>query len=173
MKVFRAALAVLFFAGTLSAAQAATSALSAEANSAYLLENSKKKGVVVLPDGLQYNILHNGFGKRPGINDLVTVQYTGWLINGTMFDGTEEALPAQFKVTDVIPGWTQALLLMREGDKWHLVIPPTLGYGARGAGQGVIPPNQTLVFDVTLVATTTPKEPDKKPDTSSPGNGAD
>ena len=62
--------------------------------------------------------------------------------------------------------------LMREGDKWHLVIPPTLGYGARGAGQGAIPPNQTLVFDVTLISTTTPKEPDKKPDTST-GNGED
>lgn len=171
MKVFRALLATLAVAGTLlSAAQAANTALSAEANTAYLRANAAKKGVVVLPDGLQYNILHNGFGKRPGITDLVTVQYTGWLINGTMFDGTEAALPAQFKVTDVIPGWTQALMLMREGDKWHLVIPPTLGYGARGAGQGAIPPNQTLVFDVELVATTTPKEPDKKPDTST-GNG--
>ncbi len=172
MKVFRAVLAALVVAGFASAAQAANSALSAEANTAYLQANAKKKGVVVLPSGLQYNILHNGFGKRPGITDLVTVYYTGWLINGTMFDGTEASLPAQFKVTDVIPGWTQALLLMREGDVWHLVIPPHLGYGARGAGQGAIPPNQTLVFEVTLVATTTPKEPDKKPDTST-GNSED
>jgi len=173
MKVFRAALAALAVAGTLlSAAQAANTALSVEANNAYLQANATKKGVVVLPSGLQYNIIHNGFGKRPGITDLVTVQYTGWLINGTMFDGTEESLPAQFKVTDVIPGWTQALLLMREGDKWHIVVPPHLGYGARGAGQGAIPPNQTLVFDVTLVATTTPKEPEKKPDTST-GNSED
>src|ERR1700741_642484 len=99
MKAFRAVLAVLAVWGTLSAAEAANSALSADANTAYLRANAAKKGVVVLPDGLQYNIIHNGFGKRPGLTDLVTVQYTGWLINGTMFDGTEESLPAQFKVT--------------------------------------------------------------------------
>jgi FKBP-type peptidyl-prolyl cis-trans isomerase len=166
MKAFRAVLAALAVAGTLSAAHAATSSLSAEANSAYLADNAKKKGVVVLPSGLQYSIVHNGFGKRPTPTDMVTVYYTGQLINGTVFDGTEEGLPAQFKVTGVILGWTQALLLMREGDKWHIVVPSQLAYGARGAGQGAIPPNQTLIFDVTLVSTTTPKEEEKKPDTS-------
>jgi len=167
MKAFRAVLAVLILAGMASGASAAVSSLSAEANTAYLAENAKKPGVVVRPNGLQYKIVHNGFGKRPLPTDMVTVYYTGTLINGTTFDGTEAGLPAQFKVTDLIPGWTEALELMREGDQWHIVIPPNLGYGARGAGGGTIPPNQVLVFDLTLVTVTTPKEdPDKKPDTS-------
>jgi FKBP-type peptidyl-prolyl cis-trans isomerase FklB len=167
MRAFRAVLAALVFAGMTSGAHAATSSLSPDANAAYLAANAKKPGVVVRPNGLQYKIVHNGFGKRPLPTDMVTVYYTGTLINGTTFDGTEAGLPAQFKVTDLIPGWTEALELMREGDQWHIVIPPNLGYGARGAGGGTIPPNQVLVFDLTLVTVTTPKEdPDKKPDTS-------
>ena len=166
MKAFRAVLAAIALAGSVFSAHAATSALSVESNNAYLAANAAKKGVVVLPSGLQYNIIHSGFGKRPTPTDMVTVYYTGRLINGTMFDGTEEGLPAQFKVTGVIVGWTQALLLMREGDKWHIVLPPSLAYGARGAGQGVVPPNQVLDFDVELISTTTPKEEEKKPDTS-------
>ena len=173
MSVFRSVLAAIVIAGSLGAAEAATSSLSIDANNAFLAANAKKRGVVVMPDGLQYQIVHNGFGTRPKPTDLVTVYYTGSLINGTTFDGTEPGLPAQFKVTDLITGWTEALLLMREGDQWHLVIPPNLAYGARGAGQGAIPPNQTLVFDLTLVKVTTPKEEPKKPDDSSPGNGAE
>ncbi len=121
---------------------------------------------------MQYKIVHNGFGKRPLPTDIVTVYYTGTLINGTTFDGTEAGLPAQFKVTDLIPGWTEALLLMREGDVWHIVIPANLAYGARGAGQGAIPPNQVLVFDLTLVKVT-PPPPDKdkdKPESTATGN---
>ena len=79
------------------------------------------------------------------------VYYTGTLINGTIFDGTSPGLPATFKVNSVIPGWIEALQLMREGDHWQLVIPPNLGYGARGVGDGLIPPNQTLVFDLKLI----------------------
>jgi FKBP-type peptidyl-prolyl cis-trans isomerase FklB len=173
MRAFRAVLAVLVLAGMTSGAHAAMSSLSPDANAAYLADNAKKPGVVVRPNGLQYKIVHNGFGKRPLPTDMVTVYYTGTLINGTTFDGTEAGLPAQFKVTDLIPGWTEALELMREGDQWHIVIPPNLGYGARGAGGGTIPPNQTLVFDLTLLTVTTPKEdPDKKPDTST-GNEPD
>jgi FKBP-type peptidyl-prolyl cis-trans isomerase len=119
-----------------------------------------------------YKILHNGFGKRPAPTDIVTVYYTGSLINGTVFDGTEEGLPAQFKTSALIPGWTEALEMMREGDQWHIVIPANLAYGSRGAGNGAIPPNQVLVFDVTLITVTTPKEQPKE-DTDHPGNGAE
>src|ERR1700743_1737036 len=106
MKAFRAGLAVLAVAATVSIAHAASSSLSAEANAAYLAANGAKKGVMTLPRGLQYSIMHNGVGKRPTPRDVVTVYYTGKLINGTVFDGTEEGLPAQLKVTDVITGWT-------------------------------------------------------------------
>jgi len=151
---------------------AGSSALSVEANAAFLAANAAKPGVIVRPSGLQYRIVHNGFGKRPGPLDTVTVYYTGSLINGNVFDGTEPGLPAQMKVTEVIPGWTEALSLMREGDQWQIVIPANLAYGARGAGNGAIPPNQTLIFDLTLVAVTPYKEPPKQDDESSSGSGA-
>ena len=156
---------------TLATAQvkAADPSLSPEANAAYLASNSAKPGVVVRPSGLQYSIIKNGFGKRPLPTDTVTVSYTGMLINGKVFDGTEPMTPAQFTVNKLIPGWTEALGLMREGDKWHLVIPSDLAYGARGAGDGMIPPNQTLVFDMELLST----KPAEKgpPDQDDEGNG--
>jgi FKBP-type peptidyl-prolyl cis-trans isomerase FklB len=146
--------------------KAADPALSADANSAYLAANSHKPGVVVRPSGLQYNILKNGFGKRPLPTDTVSVNYTGTLINGRVFDGTEPTTPAQFTVNKLIPGWTEALSLMREGDKWHLVIPSNLAYGARGAGDGLIPPNQVLIFDMELLSTAPAKKgpPGSDPD---------
>jgi FKBP-type peptidyl-prolyl cis-trans isomerase len=163
----------MFFAALVfsTAASAAVSSLSPEANQQFLAEFAKQPGVIVRPSGLMYKIEHNGFGKRPAPTDLVTVYYTGSLINGTVFDGTEPNLPAQFKTSALIPGWTEALEMMREGDQWRIVVPANLAYGARGSGQGAIPPNQALVFDVTLVSVTTPKEqpPD---DEGSPGNGA-
>jgi len=143
-------------------AGAADDALSAAANQAYLAANAKKKGVIVRPDGLQFRILQNGFGKHPGPTDTVEVYYTGRLINGTVFDGTSPGLPASFRVNSVIQGWIEALQIMREGDHWQVVIPASLGYGARGQGNGLIPPNQTLVFDLRLVSTTpAPKKGDK------------
>ena len=162
MRVVTAVLAALAFAALARPAGAAVSSLGPEANAKFLADNSHQPGVVTRPSGLQYKILHNGYGKRPLLNDVVTVYYTGSLINGQMFDGTEAGLPAQLKVSGVIPGWTEALMLMREGDKWHIVIPANLAYGARGAGQGAIPPNQVLVFDLELLAAMTPKEPPKK-----------
>ena len=126
------------------------------------MANAKKKGVIVRPSGLQFKILQNGFGKRPGATDTVSVYYTGSLINGTVFDGTSPGLPYSTKVTDVIPGWIEALEIMREGDHWQLVIPANLGYGNRGMGDGTIPPNQTLVFDLKLISTTpAPKKGEK------------
>jgi len=149
---------------------AADPRLSQEANAAFLAANAKKPGVIIRPDGLQFKIIQNGFGKRPQITDSVEVYYTGALINGRVFDGTSPGLPASFKVNQVIPGWTEALQLMREGDHWQLVIPSPLGYGARGAGDA-IPPDQVLVFDMTLVSTTpAPRrgEPGYVPDPNDP-----
>jgi FKBP-type peptidyl-prolyl cis-trans isomerase len=143
-------------------AGAADDALSAASNQAFLAANAKKPGVIVRPDGLQFKILRNGFGKRPYLTDSARVYYTGMLINGTVFDGTSPGLPATFKVNAVIPGWIEAMTLMREGDHWQLVIPPNLAYGDRGAGNGTIPPNQVLIFDLQLISTPpAPKRGDK------------
>ncbi|MGD0192436.1 MAG: FKBP-type peptidyl-prolyl cis-trans isomerase [Rhizomicrobium sp.] len=147
-----------------ASAHAADSSLSAQANAAFLAANSQKPGVVVRPSGLQYRILTSGYGKRPASVDSVTVYYTGTLINGTRFDATEAGLPATFVANQLIPGWTEALELMREGDHWQIVIPPNLGYGNRGAGDGAIPPNQTLVFDLELVKVTPPKKDEQDQD---------
>jgi FKBP-type peptidyl-prolyl cis-trans isomerase len=157
-------------AGPAAAPAAPDPALSAQANAAYLTTNAQKKGVIVKPDGLQIRIVQSGFGKRPMATDTVEVYYTGALINGRVFDGTSPGLPASFKVNQVIAGWTEALQLMREGDHWQLVIPSNLGYGARGAG-AMIPPDQALVFDITLVSTTpAPRrgEPGYIPDPNDP-----
>lgn len=146
-----------------SVALTADNSLSVQANEAFLAANAKKPGVVTQPSGLQYRIVHSGFGKRPGPLDSVDVNYTGTLINGTVFDKTEQGMPAHLKVNGVIPGWTEALEIMREGDEWELVIPAPLAYGTRGAG-GVIPPNQTLLFDLELVKVTPPPPKDEKED---------
>lgn len=142
-------------------ARADDPSLSPEANAAYLAANAKKPGVMVEPSGLQHRALHTGFGKRPHGTDVVTVNYKGTLINGKVFDATEPGLPAQFTVNKLIPGWTEALELMREGDEWELVIPSGLAYGAHGAGNGAIPPNQTLVFDLTLISVSPPPKDEK------------
>jgi len=159
--IFLAALLAVSTVG----AEAADSSLSPQANAAYLAAYAKKPGVIVRPSGLEYRILQSGFGARPTAYDIVSVYYTGTLINGKRFDATEPGFPAGFPVNKVIPGWTEALELMREGDHWELVIPANLAYGTRGAGDAV-PPNQTLVFDVQLVKVTHPSK-DKEGDDSS------
>lgn len=160
--MMRMAMLAAGFAALLAVpAQAVDISLSPEANAAFLAANAKKPGVIVEPSGLQHRAIHNGFGKRPEATDLVTVNYRGTLIDGKVFDATEPGLPAQFTVNKLIPGWTEALQLMREGDEWELVIPAKLAYGARGAGSA-IPPNQTLIFDLTLISVAPPpKEPDQ------------
>lgn len=135
-------------------AMAATYDLSTESNRLFLADNAAKPGVVVRPSGLEYRVLHAGTGKSiAGGDDLVTVAYKGWLIDGTVFDQTKPGQAAQFPAGRLIPGWVEALSLMHEGDEWELVIPARLAYGARGAGN-VIPPYQTLVFDMRLIAVT-------------------
>ncbi len=124
--------------------------LSLEKNVAFLEENKGKPGVQVTASGLQYRILAEGSGPKPGATSQVSVHYTGRLIDGTVFDSSEGGPPAKFPVNRLIKGWTEALQLMPEGSKWELVIPQDLAYGARGAGED-IPPYQTLVFDVEMV----------------------
>lgn len=118
---------------------------------AFLTENAKRDGIKVTESGLQYEVLESGKGDSPKASDNVEVHYTGKLIDGTVFDSSvERGVPASFGVTQVIPGWVEALQLMHEGDKWRLYIPSDLAYGPNGAG-GVIGPNMTLIFDVELL----------------------
>uniref|UniRef100_UPI0025B705E8 FKBP-type peptidyl-prolyl cis-trans isomerase n=1 Tax=uncultured Duncaniella sp. TaxID=2768039 RepID=UPI0025B705E8 len=101
--------------------------------------------------GLQYMVEKEGTGMRPSAADEVTVHYTGKLLDGTVFDSSvDRGVPATFGVTQVIPGWVEALQLMKAGSKWRLHIPSQLAYGPNGAG-GVIGPNATLIFDVELI----------------------
>jgi FKBP-type peptidyl-prolyl cis-trans isomerase FklB len=113
--------------------------------------NKTKKGVVTLPSGLQYEVITQGTGKKPGKTDQVTVDYEGKLVNGQVFDSSyKRGQPATFPVNGVIPGWTEALQLMNEGSTWMLTIPANLAYGESGAG-GLIGPNETLIFKVHLI----------------------
>lgn len=119
---------------------------------AFLAENKSKPGVVVLPSGLQYKIIQAGTGTKPGKTDTVTVEYTGTLVNGTVFDSTDKAgKPATFQVSQVIPGWTEALQLMPAGSTWEIYVPSNLAYGPRSVG-GPIGPNEALVFKVHLIS---------------------
>jgi FKBP-type peptidyl-prolyl cis-trans isomerase FklB len=115
-------------------------------------ENASRKGVITTDSGLQYEIIETGQGNTPGQEDKVTVHYTGTLLDGRKFDSSRDrGQPATFPVNGVIPGWTEVLQLMKEGDRWRVFIPFQLAYGERGAGD-VIPPFATLVFDVELIS---------------------
>ena len=123
-----------------------------EESKAFLENNKKSEGVSVTTSGLQYKVLTAGKGKAPLATDNVTVHYTGKLVDGTVFDSSvSRGEPASFAVNQVIPGWTEALQLMHEGDKWLLFIPSDLGYGPQGAGGGQIPPHAALIFEVELI----------------------
>lgn len=117
----------------------------------FLAANAKKEGVVVLPSGLQYQVITEGAGKKPGATDRVECHYEGTLIDGTIFDSSiKRGETATFGVNQVIKGWVEALQLMQEGAKWRLFIPYDLAYGERGAGE-MIPPYSALVFEVELI----------------------
>jgi len=119
---------------------------------AFLAANAKKDGVKTTASGLQYKSLKAGSGKTPKSTDTVKVHYHGTLIDGTVFDSSvERKEPVSFGVTQVIPGWTEALQMMKEGDKWQIVLPSKIAYGPQGAG-GKIGPNSVLVFEVELLA---------------------
>jgi FKBP-type peptidyl-prolyl cis-trans isomerase len=119
---------------------------------AYLVANSKRKGVKQLKGGIQYKVIDQGDGKSPELTDTVKVHYTGKLIDGTMFDSSvKRGEPAVFRVGQVIKGWQMALQKMKVGDKWMLYIPSDLAYGEQGS-PGAIGPNEVLVFEVELLA---------------------
>lgn len=125
---------------------------NAAAGEAFLADNGKRVEVRTTPSGLQYEVLTEGDGPRPEANDQVVVHYTGKLIDGTVFDSSvDRGMPATFGVTQVIPGWVEALQLMKAGSKWRLFIPSNLAYGPNGAPGSPIGPNATLVFDVELL----------------------
>jgi FKBP-type peptidyl-prolyl cis-trans isomerase FklB len=117
----------------------------------FLAENAKREGVTTLASGLQYEVIKEGNGKKPGAADRVKCHYEGTLIDGTLFDSSiKRGEPAVFGVNQVIKGWVEALQLMTEGSKWRLFIPSELAYGAQGAGE-MIPPHSTLIFEVELI----------------------
>ena len=125
--------------------------MAKEAGEKYLDENAKKDGVVVLPSGLQYQVLKEGNGKKPSAKDTVMCHYEGTLIDGSVFDSSyQRGEPATFPLQQVIAGWTEGLQLMQEGAKYRFFIPYRLAYGEGGAGAS-IPPFAALIFDVELI----------------------
>lgn len=130
--------------------EANAGAMNEELGKKFLEQNAQQEGVKVTESGLQYLVLKEGNGVKPGPNDAVTVHYTGRLIDGTVFDSSvERGEPATFAVGQVIPGWVEGLQLMSEGAAWRLFIPSNLAYGPHGTGP--IQPNSTLIFDVQLI----------------------
>ena len=133
------------------AAAAEAGKVAKAAGEAFLADNAKKEGVVVLPSGLQYQVLKEGNGKKPSATDQVKCHYEGTLIDGTIFDSSyQRNEPATFGLNQVIAGWTEGVQLMSEGAKYRFFIPYNLAYGERGAG-AQIPPFAALVFDVELL----------------------
>ena len=134
--------------------EAAAEAAAAEASAAsesYLEENAAKEGVTVTDSGLQYEVMTEGDGPKPTVDDTVSVHYVGTLLDGTEFDSSiARGEPAEFPLKGVIPGWTEGVQLMNVGSKYRFVIPSDLAYGDRGAGQA-IGPGETLVFEVELL----------------------
>ena len=138
-----------------SSATAWAGDISRQANAEYLEANAKKPGVVTTKSGLQYRIIESGSGETPTENDSVRVFYTGKLVDGYVFervrDGETKILPAG----GVIPGWKEALAMMKEGDHWELVIPSELAYGRTRTE--AVPSNQVLTFDMKLIEVIPPK----------------
>ena len=117
----------------------------------FLQANAAREGVTTTDSGLQYEVLESGSGATPNAQSTVVTHYHGTLLDGTVFDSSlERGEPAEFGVTQVIAAWTEALLLMSEGDKWRIACPPALAYGEQGAGD-TIPPNTALMFEIHLI----------------------
>ena len=117
----------------------------------YRADNAKKEGVKTLDNGIQYKVITSGKGKQASAESEVTVHYSGTLVNGTEFDSSyKRDKPATFGLTGVIKGWQEIVPMMKEGDKWAVVIPPELGYAEKGAGNA-IGPGETLLFEIELI----------------------
>jgi FKBP-type peptidyl-prolyl cis-trans isomerase len=150
MRIRTAAIIAVF--GIALTTQSFAGDISPQANREYLAANAAKPGVMLRPSGLQYRVIKSGSGATPGPADIVTVAYKGALVDGYVFDQTKPGETRDLPAGKLIPGWMEALSLMKEGDEWELVVPAELGYGAVSVGNGAIPPNQTLVFDMQLIA---------------------
>ena len=148
------------------AASMAADGLDAQANQNFLAANATKSGVIKLPDGLQYSLLHNGMGPHPGQTDMVSISYNGKLINGAVFDATSPGLPVTAPLNNLIRGLNEALRMMHVGDRWQLVMPSALAYGSQGSHGGAVPPNQALIFDLTLLSTAPATSADAQSGTS-------
>lgn len=136
----------------MQAAQAEKAEVAAKVGQDFLAENAKRAEVSVTASGLQYEVLNAGEGDKPARESTVRTHYHGTLIDGTVFDSSyQRGEPAEFPVSGVIAGWTEALQMMPVGAKYRLYIPHELAYGERGAGHA-IPPFSALVFDVELLA---------------------
>ena len=128
------------------------SATNLKAAELFLAENATKQGVVVLPSGLQYQVLVEGNGEKPNLHNVVTCHYHGTLLNGEVFDSSvKRGRPASFPVNGVIKGWVEALQLMSVGSKWRLFLHPNLAYGDKQVS-ALIGPNCALIFDVELIS---------------------
>ena len=135
----------------LQEAEAENAKVMAADGIAFLKENAKRDGVNVTATGLQYEIITEGTGEKPTLNSTVKTHYHGTLIDGTVFDSSvQRNQPAEFTVSGVISGWTEALQMMPVGSKWRLYVPHDLAYGSRGAGEAIAP-YTTLVFEVELL----------------------
>lgn len=149
-----ALLLVLMFAVSMARAD---DALSIQANAAWLAANAAKPGTVTRPSGLQYRVLRSGTGRRPAGDDLLRVTYTVRMINGAVVETTNPALPQTISQTTIgMAGLAEVLSLMHVGDRWQVAVPANLALGAKGAANGAVPPNQTLLFDLTLVSASPP-----------------
>jgi FKBP-type peptidyl-prolyl cis-trans isomerase len=123
-----------------------------EEGTKFLEENAKRNGVITTESGLQYEIMKEGEGEKPDFDSVVSVDYEGSLVDGTVFDSSyERGVPAEFALDQLIPGWTEGIQLMSPGARYKLYIPPSLGYGDQPVGGGAIPANSTLIFDVELL----------------------
>jgi FKBP-type peptidyl-prolyl cis-trans isomerase len=121
-----------------------------QSEAAYLAENARKPGIIVTPSGLQYEIIEEGTGEKPGENDVVKVHYDGKFVDGDLFDSSySRGYPVEFALDEVVPGWMEGMQLMKTGSKYRFYIPSELAYGPYG--NGPIPPYSTLIFEVELI----------------------
>ncbi len=132
------------------AKMAALTEENARQGAIFMAENGKREGVISTESGLQYEVISSGEGESPTAESVVKTHYRGTLIDGSEFDSSLDGEPAEFALNRVIPGWTEALQLMKVGDKWKLFLPADLAYGPQSPGPG-IPPNSTLIFEIELL----------------------
>ena len=158
-------------AAEIQADMAQQTSVNLKASTDFLEANKARPGVVTLPSGLQYEIVAEGAGAMPKADDTVVVDYKGTLVNGEQFDSSyDRGEPAKFTVGGVIPGWSEALQVMKIGSKWKLYIPPSLAYGDKGAGP--IGPNQALIFEVELKEIKAPELENAVPSVEAPATEA-